>query len=118
MAFGIASGLVTAAAVKTTDIVNERGRQVGISASRGTKYLGLTWSATALMLLTTLMWLTMCCCFASRDANARAYKQKLQGGSGRSGKSRINSWMLRRRGRKEYPDVNYSEAGNPGTAHA
>ena len=61
LALGVASGIVTAAAVKATDVINEHGQDVGIVASRGGKFLGMTWAATALMLVATVSWMGSCC---------------------------------------------------------
>ncbi|KAI9886517.1 MAG: hypothetical protein M1823_001698 [Watsoniomyces obsoletus] len=61
LALGIASGIVTAATVKATEIINDKGRDIGIAATRGNKFLGMTWAATATMLLATILWMTQCC---------------------------------------------------------
>jgi hypothetical protein len=54
LAFGIASGVVTAVAVKATQEVNKYGAAISVSANRGNGFLGLTWAATACMLVASL----------------------------------------------------------------
>lgn len=61
MALGVASGIATAVAVKATEIINEEGNRIGVTASRGNKFLAMTWSATGLMLVATLSWMVLCC---------------------------------------------------------
>lgn len=57
----IASILVTVAGKKGVSKLNDVGDDVGISASRGTKFLGLTWAATALMLAAAIYWFVHLC---------------------------------------------------------
>lgn len=61
LALGIASGIATAVAVKATDIINREGARIGVSASRGSKFLAMTWSATALMFLAAIVWMCLLC---------------------------------------------------------
>jgi len=65
MAMGIASGLVTAIAVKGDHVIDKYGEKVGISANRSNKLLALTWAGTALLFISMLIG---CCgiCFGNR----------------------------------------------------
>lgn len=57
----IASILVTVAGKKGVSKLNDVGDNVGISASRGTKFLGLTWAAAALMIAAAIYWFVHLC---------------------------------------------------------
>jgi len=57
---GIASAIATAIVVKGTDIINDHGHEIGVSAQRGTKFLIITWVATGLMLLASMVWCFDC----------------------------------------------------------
>jgi hypothetical protein len=61
LAIAIASALVTAVMVKATDIINQYGKDIGLEANWGSKFLGLTWAATALMLVALLAWIVEFC---------------------------------------------------------
>jgi hypothetical protein len=61
LAIAIASALVTAVMVKATDIINQYGKDIGLKANWGSKFLGLTWAATALMLVALLAWIVEFC---------------------------------------------------------
>jgi len=56
LAIGLASAIVTAIVSKSTDLINKYGNDVGISAQKGGKFLVLTWVATALMLIASMVW--------------------------------------------------------------
>lgn len=58
---GIASAISTAIIVKAVDTVNKYGADIGIAAYKGNTFLGMTWAATALMLLASVVWLAQCC---------------------------------------------------------
>lgn len=60
LAVGIASGIVTAVAMKAAELINRYGDDVGVSAQRGGKFLAVTWAATALMLLSSSVWCFEC----------------------------------------------------------
>lgn len=53
---GIASAIATAVAVKGARTINKYGGEVGVSADRGTKFLVITWVATGLLLLSSVVW--------------------------------------------------------------
>ncbi|GAB7365157.1 hypothetical protein MBLNU230_g6244t1 [Neophaeotheca triangularis] len=60
VAVGVASGVVTAVAVKAAELVNFYGNDVGVRAERGGEFLAVTWAATALMLLSLVVWCFEC----------------------------------------------------------
>lgn len=57
LTLGIASAISTAVIVKAVDAVNKHGADIGIAAYKGSKFLGMTWAATALMLLASFVWI-------------------------------------------------------------
>jgi small-conductance mechanosensitive channel len=61
LAIGLASALVTAVVVKAARIINEHGEPIGVVASWGGKFLGLTWAATGLMFVVVLAWVVEVC---------------------------------------------------------
>lgn len=56
LAIGLASAIVTAIISKATNLINKYGNDVGISAQKGGKFLVLTWVATGLMLVASIVW--------------------------------------------------------------
>ncbi|KAL1861605.1 hypothetical protein Daus18300_008721 [Diaporthe australafricana] len=58
---GVASALATAIAVVGSRAVDQYAEQVGITASAGRRFLGLTWGATAAMLVCLIWWSVDCC---------------------------------------------------------
>ncbi|KAF2836544.1 hypothetical protein M501DRAFT_1025974 [Patellaria atrata CBS 101060] len=75
LAFGIASGIVTAVVVKGSNIINKYGDDIGIEAKRGNKFLGLTWGATAAMLICCVWWMVETC-IGHRKRRERTYTEK------------------------------------------
>ncbi|KAJ8107226.1 hypothetical protein OPT61_g9011 [Boeremia exigua] len=67
LAVGLASALVTAVVVKATDVINEKGNEIGLEAHRGGKFLALTWAATGLMLVVVLTWVVEFCAGRRRN---------------------------------------------------
>lgn len=61
LAIGLASALVTAVCVKGSEIIDKYGKPIGLEAHKGSKFLGLTWAATALMLITLCLWVFETC---------------------------------------------------------
>ncbi|KAK2759433.1 hypothetical protein FQN54_002911 [Arachnomyces sp. PD_36] len=57
---GIASAIATVISVKTVEAVNKYGDDIGVSATRGQKFLGMTWAAVAAMLIATLLSIVLC----------------------------------------------------------
>lgn len=60
LVLGVASAITTAIAVKGSDVINENGNEVGVSANKGSKFLVLTWVGTGLLLAASIVW-----CFES-----------------------------------------------------
>ena len=67
LALAIASAIVTAVIMKGADTINKYGSEIGVSASKGHKFLGLTWGATAAMFVAILIWFVECCVGRRRD---------------------------------------------------
>ncbi|EAT77428.1 hypothetical protein HBH56_213410 [Parastagonospora nodorum] len=61
IAIGLASALVTAVMVKATDLINQYGNDIGVEASKGNKFLALTWAATGVMFVVLLAWVVEFC---------------------------------------------------------
>lgn len=70
LAIGLASALVTAVMVKGTDIINDKGKPIGLRSSYSGKFMAMTWAATGVMLVALLAWF-VAVCFGSRDRRAR-----------------------------------------------
>lgn len=75
LSLGIASGVATALASKFTKDINKFGKPIGVSASKGKEFLALTWVATALMLLGSLLWIGECCA-GRRKSRSDTYTDK------------------------------------------
>ncbi|WPG97324.1 Hypothetical protein R9X50_00009800 [Acrodontium crateriforme] len=69
---GIASAIATAIAVKASDVINDHGSEAGLHADKGTKFMILTWVATGLMFVTSLIW-----CFVCVKGRKRTSSKKL-----------------------------------------
>ncbi|MCJ1478204.1 hypothetical protein MMC13_006880 [Lambiella insularis] len=61
VALGVASAIVTATTVKIVDAVNHYGSDIGLAATKGSTFMGMTWAATTLMLVAAFSWLIECC---------------------------------------------------------
>ena len=61
LAIGLASALVTAVVVKASNIINDKGNDIGLEAHWGGKFLALTWAATGLMLIVVITWVVEFC---------------------------------------------------------
>src|SRR4051812_11893744 len=68
----IASIISTVVIIKAVNAVNKYGADIGIAAYKGSTFLGMTWAATALMLLASVVWVAECC----RGRKNRAYTEK------------------------------------------
>jgi hypothetical protein len=55
LSLGIASAIATAIMVKATNAINKYGEPIGVSATRGTEFLGMAWGATAAMLVASIV---------------------------------------------------------------
>jgi hypothetical protein len=73
LAIGIASAIATAVIVKAVHAVNKYGDDIGIAAYKGVKFLGMTWAATAVMLLASVVSIAQCCAPRSKS---RRYGEK------------------------------------------
>lgn len=60
LAIGLASAIATAIIDKSAHTINKYGNDVGIAANKGTKFLILTWVATAVMLVASFVWCFDC----------------------------------------------------------
>nr|OQO31186.1 hypothetical protein B0A51_01565 [Rachicladosporium sp. CCFEE 5018] len=74
LAIGIASAIATAIAVKAADVINHYGNEIGVSAQKGGKFLVLTWVATGVMFVASLVWCFDC--IAGRKDKSRRYKSE------------------------------------------
>ena len=52
----IASAISTAVINQIVDAVNTYGEDIGVVATKGTTFIGMTWSATLLVLLAGVAW--------------------------------------------------------------
>jgi hypothetical protein len=75
LAIGLASALVTAVIVKASNIINKYGREIGLEAQRGGKFLTITWVATGLMLLALVFWMFEVCFGHRRRRDTYVHKQ-------------------------------------------
>lgn len=66
----VSSALATAIAVIGARAIDKYAEQVGITGSSGRKFLGLTWGATAAMLV-CLIWWSVDCCIGARGRRKR-----------------------------------------------
>lgn len=58
---GIASAISTAIIVKAVNSMNKYGHVIGVAAYKGASFLGMTWGATAVMLLASTISIAQCC---------------------------------------------------------
>jgi hypothetical protein len=75
IALAVASILVTVIIVKAVHILNDFGKVIGLSAYRGSTFLGMTWAATALMLLASMVWVVECIMGRKRRTRVRHTKE-------------------------------------------
>lgn len=57
LALGIASAIASAIMSKIVNEVNKHGTDVGVTASKGKTFLGMTWAATGLMFVAAIAWI-------------------------------------------------------------
>lgn len=60
VAMGIASALATVISVQASNVVNRYGNEIGIQASKGARFLIITWVATGLLLVASVVWCFDC----------------------------------------------------------
>jgi uncharacterized membrane protein len=56
----LASAITTVVAVKASNVVNKHGKDIGVSVSRGNKFMVLTWVATGLCGTNVFVWVFEC----------------------------------------------------------
>ncbi|KAG9244904.1 actin cortical patch SUR7/pH-response regulator pali [Calycina marina] len=78
IAFLICSIIITIVQKKFTSIINKYGNDIGLYAHRGSKYLVITWVATAVMFLAMVAWVVEFC--IGRKKRSREYTEKRSGG--------------------------------------
>jgi len=61
LTLGVASAVATAVIVIAVNRINKYTDEVGIHANKGGRFLGMTWAATAVMLLASLVSIVQCC---------------------------------------------------------
>ncbi|KAL1636134.1 hypothetical protein SLS58_009983 [Diplodia intermedia] len=76
LAFGIASAIATAIAVKGADVINQYGNDIGIEAHRGGKFMAISWAATGVLFLAILAWCVECCIGRRHTKRARTFAEK------------------------------------------
>jgi len=74
LAIAIASALTTGIAVKAANLINKYGNPVGISATKGSRFMILTWVATGLVFINILVWCFAC--VVGRGGNRRTRKNE------------------------------------------
>ena len=60
LALGIASAISTAIIVKAVNAINKYGHEIGLAATKGKEFIGMTWAATVIMLLASFLWIFEC----------------------------------------------------------
>jgi hypothetical protein len=70
---GIASTLTTVVAVKFVELINNHGSGFGITASGGSSFFGMSWSAVFLLFIGTIVGVATLppCCSCSNDKEAQ-----------------------------------------------
>lgn len=71
---GIASALATALAYAGRDRINQAGKPIGVTATAGTKFVGLTWGLTTVLLVGTLVWCGGCIVPMTRNRKRGVHK--------------------------------------------
>jgi hypothetical protein len=56
----LASAITTAVAVKASSVVNKHGKEIGVAASRGGRFMALTWVAVGLCGVNVFVWVFEC----------------------------------------------------------
>ena len=73
----LASAITTAVAVKASNVVNKHGKEIGVAAHRGGKFMALTWVATGLCALNVFVWVFECL-RGRRRANRESYVGRVE----------------------------------------
>lgn len=56
----LVSAIITAAIVRSSNVINDYGKPIGVDAHRGGKFLAITWAATAVMFIAIFAWCAEC----------------------------------------------------------
>ncbi|KAF2087216.1 hypothetical protein K490DRAFT_9852, partial [Saccharata proteae CBS 121410] len=56
LGLGLSSGVITGVTVVAVQKINQYGSDIGLSATKGNKFLGMTWAATGLVLIALILW--------------------------------------------------------------
>lgn len=73
----LASAITTAVAVKAAHVVNKHGKDIGVQASRGGRFMALTWVAVGLCGLNVFVWVFECL-RGKRRANRQSYVGRIE----------------------------------------
>ena len=79
LALVIGSAVATAGALKAESEINQHGSGIGLSATAGRKFMAITWSATALMLVSLVAWASVWIRNRRLARRARAHSSKREG---------------------------------------
>lgn len=58
----VASGIATAIMIAGQNVINEYQDDIGVTSTRGTQFLAMTWAGAALLVVAFLTWAVDCCC--------------------------------------------------------
>lgn len=78
VASALASAITTAVARKASHVVNKYGEGIGVSATRGGRFMALTWVASGLCFLNVWVWVFECL-RGRRRANRESYVGRVGG---------------------------------------
>ncbi|KAK3722152.1 hypothetical protein LTR37_002585 [Vermiconidia calcicola] len=74
----IASSLITFIATHATKFINKYGEDIGISATRGNKFLALTWASTALVFVAMVAWIGLFFYGRRREKGVKRTQEKYE----------------------------------------
>ncbi|KAJ9658502.1 hypothetical protein H2198_003654 [Neophaeococcomyces mojaviensis] len=74
-----ASAVATTVILKVVDALNKYGQDLGIHANRGNLFLGMTWAATGLMFVATIISFIQVCVGRRNGGYITSMKEKRQG---------------------------------------
>ncbi|OCL07077.1 hypothetical protein AOQ84DRAFT_342333 [Glonium stellatum] len=60
IALALASAIVTVVIVKGSNVIDKYGKEIGVEAHKGAKFMAITWAATGLITLALLGWFIEC----------------------------------------------------------
>ncbi|KAF2013144.1 integral membrane protein-like protein [Aaosphaeria arxii CBS 175.79] len=72
---GLSSALMTALIVKGSEVINKNGKDIGVEAHLGGKFMTITWASTAAMFIATFVWCVEIC-FGERVHRRQSYVTK------------------------------------------